>query len=82
MAIYGHITVYGEDHMNTSIRNQIGGTILEILEDKIMTEIVLETAAGKITAVITTRSAKDLQLRVGDRVSAIIKATNVSIGKE
>ncbi|WP_308388281.1 TOBE domain-containing protein [Acidithiobacillus sp. AMEEHan] len=67
--------------MQTSIRNQLSGKVLEIMEDKVLTEVVMETAAGKIAAVITTRSAREMNLQVGDKVAAIIKATNVSIGK-
>ncbi|MEY2343232.1 molybdopterin-binding protein [Acidithiobacillus sp. IBUN Pt1247-S3] len=67
--------------METSIRNQVAGTVLEIVEDKVMSEVIIQTAAGKMTSVITTRSVRDMGLKVGDDVSAIIKATNVSIGK-
>ncbi|MCE5361219.1 MAG: TOBE domain-containing protein [Acidithiobacillus sp.] len=67
--------------MQLSIRNQIQGKILEIQSDAIMTEVIVETAAGPIAAVITTRSAKEMGLKVGDEVAAVIKATNVSVSK-
>jgi molybdopterin-binding protein len=34
-----------------------------------------------VAAVITTRSVREMQLKVGDSVSALVKATNVSIEK-
>lgn len=44
---------------------------------------MIETAAGeKIVSSITTTSAKNLGLKVGGKVYAIIKATNVMIGIE
>lgn len=39
-------------------------------------------APGEITAVITKESVEELDIKVGDEVVAIIKATEVMIGKE
>ncbi len=63
----------------SSIRNRLTGTIIEIVADKVVSEVVLETAAGTISAVITTRSVQELNLKVGDQIHAIIKATSVSV---
>ena len=63
----------------TSIRNRLKGTVLEIVSDKVVSEVVIETAAGTISAIITTRSVLELQLKPGDAIDAIIKATNVSV---
>ena len=63
----------------TSIRNRLRGTVLEITSDKVVSEVVIETAAGTISAIITTRSVLELQLKPGDAIDAIIKATNVSV---
>jgi molybdopterin-binding protein len=67
--------------MSQSIRNRIQGTINEITSDKVLTEVVLNTAIGPIAAVITTRSVNELGLKVGDSVYALVKATNVSVEK-
>ena len=67
--------------MPASIRNQLVGTIKSIVSDKVMSEILVETAAGTITSVITTNSVKALQLRKGDKVEILVKATNVSLAK-
>ncbi len=63
----------------SSIRNRLTGTVTEIVADKVVSEVVLETAAGTISAVITTRSVEELNLKVGDQIYAIIKATSVSV---
>jgi molybdopterin-binding protein len=68
--------------MSTSIRNQLPGTIEQIISDKIVSEIVINTAAGTVTSIITTGSVKRMNLQKGDTVFAIIKATEVSIQKE
>jgi molybdopterin-binding protein len=65
--------------MEESIRNEIPGTVKEIISDKVLSEIIVETAVGDVAAIITTRSVNDMGLKVGDQVSALVKATNVSI---
>ena len=63
----------------SSIRNRLTGTVREIVSDKVVSEVILETAAGTISAVITTRSVQELSLKIGDQIHAIIKATSVSV---
>jgi molybdopterin-binding protein len=65
--------------MQQSIRNEIPGTVKEIISDKVLSEIIVETRIGEMAAVITTRSVQDMGLKVGDRVAALVKATNVSL---
>jgi molybdopterin-binding protein len=68
--------------MSSSIRNRLPGTIEKIVSDKVVSEIVIRTAAGEVTSVITTSSVQRMNLKVGDQVFAIIKATEVSVEKE
>lgn len=68
--------------MSTSIRNRLPGTIEKIISDNVVSELVINTAAGEITSVITTGSVKRMNLKKGDKVFAIIKATEVSVEKE
>jgi molybdopterin-binding protein len=68
--------------MEQSIRNEISGTVKEIISDKVLSEIIVETAIGDVAAIITTRSVNDMGLKVGDKVAALIKATNVSIRRQ
>jgi molybdate transport system regulatory protein len=65
--------------MQQSIRNEIPGTVKEIISDKVLGEIIVETRIGEMAAVITTRSVQGMGLKVGDRVVALVKATNVSL---
>ena len=67
--------------MKESICNRVPGTVKVIVSGKILSERTIETAAGEISAIITTNSVKDLRLREGDRVFALIKATDVSAAK-
>ena len=67
--------------MSKSIRNRVPGTIRTIVSDNVVSEVTLRTAFGHVTAIITTSSVKQMNLKVGDNVFAIIKATEVSIEK-
>jgi molybdopterin-binding protein len=68
--------------MSTSIRNHLPGTIEQIVSDKVVSEIVINTAAGPVTSIITAGSVTRMNLKNGDAVFAIIKATEVSVEKE
>ena len=70
------------EQMEESIRNEIPGTVKEIVSDKVLSEVILETAVGEIAAVITTRSVQEMGLKVGDRAAALVKATNVSVRRQ
>jgi molybdopterin-binding protein len=67
--------------MKESIRNRLPGTIKSIVSAKVMSEVIIETGAGDVAAVITTHSMTEMGLREGDEVFALIKATNVSVSK-
>jgi molybdopterin-binding protein len=53
-----------------------------IISDTVVSEVIMETAAGEIASIVTTRSVEEMELKVGDKVFALIKATNVSIRKD
>jgi molybdopterin-binding protein len=64
------------------MRNRLGGTIEKIVPDKVVSEVVIRTAARDVTSIITTGSVERMNLKQGDNVFAIIKATEISIEKE
>jgi molybdopterin-binding protein len=68
--------------MSTSIRNRLRGTIQKIVSDKVVSEVTIQTAAGIVTSIITTGSVERMNLKEGDAVFTIIKATEVSVEKE
>ena len=68
--------------MELSARNQLKGKITGVDKGAVMANIKIEvTDPNTITAVITKESAEKLGLKEGDDVSAIIKSTEVIIGK-
>jgi molybdopterin-binding protein len=64
-----------------NVRNQFKGVIKEIVQGEVVSEIDVQTASGIVTSVITTRSVRDLELKVGSEVIAFVKSTEVSIAK-
>jgi molybdopterin-binding protein len=62
-------------------RNQFKGKICTIIEGPVVSEVDVDTPAGIVTSVITTRSVKDLELKIGTEVVALVKATEVSLAK-
>ena len=68
--------------MQLSARNQLKGKIVSVDKGAVMANIKIEvTEPSTITAVITKESAEKLGLAEGDDVAAIIKSTEVIIGK-
>jgi molybdopterin-binding protein len=64
-----------------NVRNQLRGTIREIIRGSVVSEVDVETPYGIVTSVIATRSVDELVLKVGSEVVALVKSTEVSIAK-
>lgn len=68
--------------MQLSARNQLNGKVTGVEKGAVMANIKIEVSEpSTITAVITKESAEKLGLAEGDDVTAIIKSTEVIIGK-
>ncbi|MGA7912615.1 MAG: TOBE domain-containing protein [Candidatus Dormiibacterota bacterium] len=67
--------------MQLSARNQLKGQIVRVKSGAVMAEVEVKVRAGKVVAAITDGSVKRLKLKAGDKVTVIIKATEVLIGK-
>ncbi|HPR27161.1 TOBE domain-containing protein, partial [Lentimicrobium sp.] len=69
--------------MKISARNQIKGVITEIKPGVVTARVILDIGGGnRLSSVITMESVQELNLKPGDVVYAIIKSTEVMIGKE
>jgi molybdopterin-binding protein len=67
--------------MALSARNHLKGTIDEIQLGDVLAHITVRLADGVIESVITRRSAEEMNLKKGDTVTAVVKATEVMIAK-
>ena len=65
-----------------SARNRIGAKIIEIEKGDITSKIKMVTANPvALTSIISKEAVEDLDLQEGDQVEAIIKSTEVMVGK-
>ena len=65
--------------MALSARNQLKGVVTEVLLGTVTALITVKVGDNVVESVITKRSAEELGLKVGDKVTAVIKATEVMI---
>ena len=69
--------------MRLSARNQLDGTVAAVDHGAVMSTVTIRLAGGQeIVAAITKDSAESLGLAVGDAVKAVVKATEVMVGKD
>lgn len=62
-------------------RNQLLGSIVEVTVDGLLAKVVLAIGDQRVTAIITADAVRELGLKVGEPALALIKATEVMIGK-
>jgi molybdopterin-binding protein len=67
--------------MKLSARNQLTGKIVEVVKGQTTAHVRVDIGGKIITSSITNESVDDLALAVGDDVTAIIKSSDVIIGK-
>lgn len=67
--------------MPLSARNHLPGVVEEIERDTILAHVVIRVGDHLVESVITRRSADELGLKVGDKVTAVVKATEVMVSK-
>jgi molybdopterin-binding protein len=72
----------GETSFTISARNRLRGRISRLVLDGLMAEVVIQIGDQELVSVITRSSAERLGLKVGDDVFAVIKSTEIMIGRE
>ncbi len=68
--------------MTLSARNQLNGTVEEVLLGSVMAHVVVRVGENLVESVITRRSAEEMALKKGDPVMVIIKSTEVMLQKD
>ncbi len=68
--------------MALSARNHLKGEITEVVLGTVTALITVKVGDNIVESVITRISAEELRLKKGDKVSAVIKATEVMIQKD
>jgi molybdopterin-binding protein len=67
--------------MKLSARNQLKGKIVSVTKGQTTAHVRVDVGGNIITSSITNEAVDDLALAVGDEVIAVIKASDVLIGK-
>nr|WP_294170253.1 TOBE domain-containing protein [uncultured Sphingomonas sp.] len=68
--------------MRLSARNQFAGTITAVQPGAVNATIKVDIGGGHVvTSSITNEAVADLALAVGDRVTVLVKSSDVLIGK-
>ena len=69
--------------MKISARNRFAGTVERVEKGQITSSVKIKIQVPiTITAVISKEAVEDLALKAGDKVEAIIKATEVMVARE
>jgi molybdopterin-binding protein len=67
--------------MPLSARNHLKGEVTEVVLGTVTALITVKVGDNIVESVITKRSAEEMGLKKGDKVTAVIKATEVMIQK-
>ncbi len=68
--------------MKISARNKFRGRILGVQRDGVLVKIWVKVYVDEISALITSEAVRELELKEGDPVEAVFKATEVIIAKD
>jgi len=68
--------------LDLSARNQLRGRIVSVAVEGVMAEVRVRIGEQELVSVITRGSAERLRLTAGDEVIAVIKSTEIMIGRE
>ena len=69
--------------MEMSARNQLKGIVKSVKTAGVMAEVIVELPDGQqVVSAITRGSVESMNIKEGDTVYAVIKSTEVMIGKE
>jgi molybdopterin-binding protein len=68
--------------MKLSARNVLPGTVKAVNRGQTTAHVKIDVGGGNtITASITVEAVDELALKAGDKVSAIVKASDIIVGK-
>ena len=68
--------------MQASGRNKLPGIVTEVRIEGLMAQVSLRCGDNHIVALISAEAARELDLKVGDRATALVKATSVMIVRD
>jgi molybdopterin-binding protein len=68
--------------MRISARNRLKGKITEVTKGATTAHVKIDVRGTIVTAAITNQAVDELGLKVGDEAYAVVKASDVMVGKD
>ncbi len=68
--------------MRISARNRLKGRIVEVTKGATTAHVKIDVGGTVVTSSITNQAVDELALAVGDEAYAVIKASDVMVGKD
>lgn len=68
--------------MRISARNRLKGRITEVTKGATTAHVKIDVGGTSVTAAITNEAVDELGLKVGDEAYAVVKASDVMVGKD
>jgi molybdopterin-binding protein len=69
--------------MRLSTRNVIKGKVVDVQEGGVAAKVKVDIGAGNIiTSTVTVEAVRELEIKIGDEIKVLIKASSVMLGKE
>ena len=68
--------------MRISARNRLKGKVVEVTMGTTTAHVKIDVGGTVVTAAITNQSVEELGLKVGDEAYAVVKASDVMVGKD
>jgi molybdopterin-binding protein len=62
-------------------RNKLMGTVIDVKVDGLMGQVTIDVGGQVVTAIITRTSCEELRLKKGMPAYALVKATEVMVGR-
>jgi len=69
-----------ENH-HVSIQNRIPATVSHVENGVLLTKLDLKSGAGRIVSIISTEAFREMQLKEGDKVLALIKLNEIMLSE-
>jgi molybdopterin-binding protein len=68
--------------MRLSARNRLKGKVVEVTKGQTTAHVRIDIGGAVITASITNEAVDELELKPGDEAYAVVKASDVMVGKD
>lgn len=69
--------------MKLSTRNVLKGKVTEVKEGMVMAKVKVDIGNGNVvTALVSTDAVQELDVKVGEDIQVLIKATSVMLAKD